>query len=258
MNNIDNQILDEFLEALSLMGVNDERRRNLFLSHIKSGKLSIKAIKVIIELKSVNLRNVDKLALTIALIEGKVTPKYINELIEYNDIQGLKDAIDFYVQDKKTEYFNKYVLPKINMMEQVAIAISGKKPAPVVAPGDNYGILKSFGFSDQTIELLKQAVAEGRMIEQDVKFIVQTIEDPKIPIDAKDMETIVSVFNNPQVNMEIAGIIIQGLSDGTLANEEIEGLTQCIIKNKIDDVFGFIYDLSKEQRAEKIMEFLFE
>lgn len=255
---IDNNLLNEFSDALLLMGVTDDKRKSIFINAIKSGKLNAKSIQTIIELQSVELRPVDKLALTIALMEGKIKQKYLQEIIMYNDIQGLKDAIDFYVADKKTEYYNKYVAPRINIMEQVALAITGNKPKPVYIPGDNYSALKSIGFQDISIEIVKKAVDEGRITEADVKFIVQTIEDPKIAIDAKDMEAIVSILQNPNVNMEIVGIIIQGLSDGTLASEEIEGLTQCVIKDKIDDLFGFIYDLSKEQRAEKIMEYLFE
>ncbi len=255
---IDNNLLNEFFDALLLMGVNDEKRKNIFLNAIKSGILSEKSVQTIIELQSVDLRPVDKLALTIALLEGKVKQKYLQELILYNDIQGLKDIVDFYVADKKTEYFNKYVAPRINIMQEVARAIIGEKAKPVYIPGDNYATLKSFGFADDNIELVKQAVSEGRITETDVKFIIQTIEDPKISIDAKDMETIITVLQNPNVNMEIVGIIIQGLSNGTLASEEIEGLTQCVIKDKIEDLFGFIYDLSKEERAEKIMEWLFE
>lgn len=254
---ISQELINIFIDSLIKMGVTDTSRQDFFVNCVADGKINIKTINTIVALQSTSLRQNDKLAILISIMEGKVKEKYVRELISYNDIKGLKDVIDFYVITKKTEFYNKFVAPKIDVMQEVAKAIMGGGASQEAGGLTPIQQLIPFGFNNDLITILNTALEENRIRMDDIKYIIQTIEDPKIPIDAEGMQKLVSTLGNPTVNMdETLGIMMQGLTDGTLASEEIEGLVDCVKSGKIDDVFGFVYELSKEQRAEKIMELL--
>jgi len=241
-------------------GITDPARIETFMTAYRSGKVTERTVTIFLELKDVAISPAEKLLLLLASIEKKIKESYIEDLINWNDIAEIKDTLRYYITNRRAE-INFKKEPKIDFFKQPAkpvqkSRISANKPAVATASKDvGKEILKTLGFAEETINIVIEARSEGRISNDDLKFIQQTIEDPKIPIGLDEMVFIFEVFKNRTSTMEeTLGLIMQGVTDGTLPIDDVFTLVDCIINNKIEDVFTIIYEMDNESRRKKLAE----